>query len=413
MSTDLRVVIANGRFVLGRRLGGGAFGEVYTCMTIAEPVEEFAVKLEHSKSGSPAQLQHEARVYMSLARGGVNVGIPKVRWVGTEGDFNVLVMELVGPSLSDLMEYCSGRFDSKTCMILAHQAISRLQYVHACGYLHRDLKPDNLAMGLGKRSHHLYLIDFGLAKKYRDNNGHIPFRDGKSLTGTARYVSIATHKGQQQSRRDDLESLAHVLIFIGKANLPWQSVQCRNKQERFDKIMAMKIATPPSVLCTRLPPAFAKLLTYSRALKFEEEPHYEQCRQFFEADMSEKGYEFDYGYMWVADNCRDTLSHSRLSSVKEGSSISGAPQAANSTRGGVSTTGGSLLGSHRSGFGGRIRPGGNRFGSPLARPAGRSPGRISPQAKALDVTDPMEILASASFEGASPGSGDGSVESPQ
>jgi len=334
MEPPPRVVIAQGRFVLGNRLGGGAFGEVYTCTAVkpreTETIEEFAVKIEPVKSPHAAQLHHEAYVYSALSRPSVMVGIPKVRWFGQEGDFNILVMELLGPSLVDLMAHCGGRFDGKSTMMLAHQAVSRLQYVHACGYLHRDLKPDNLAMGLGKRSHHLYLLDFGLSKKYRDHSGHIPFRDGKSLTGTARYVSIATHQGHQQSRKDDLESLAHVVIYLVRGNLPWQTVHARTKEEKFDKIKYAKINTSPSQLCSKLPVAFEKFLVYARGLGFADEPDYEHCRKFFEANLKDMDASFDYRYKWVRPTPAEGT-ESLSCSMKSGSDASAKPQSARST----------------------------------------------------------------------------------
>jgi len=404
MADERRITIGNGRFVMGRRLGGGAFGEVYTCTATTRPpdggpLEEFAVKLEPTKTSHQPHLFAEAKVYTSLQRPNVTVGIPKVRWFGVEGDFNVLVMELVGPSLTELLEFCHGRFDSKTVMMLAHQAISRLQFVHVLGYLHRDLKPDNLAMGMGKRSHHLYLIDFGLAKKYMDKSTqHIPFRDGKSLTGTARYVSIATHKGMQQARRDDMESLGHVLIFLAKGSVPWQAVRSNNKNEKYEKIMAMKIATPPTVLCARLPNAFHKFLSYSRNLKFEEEPNYEYCRQLFEGDMADRGYEFDYQYSWVVPS-GDGSNLSSASKDKDGGESSANAQSGHSTLKGTRTASRSFSGS-----GARGRRGKGHMPRKAMMPrspagAGRSP---SPggEGAAADGADPMDWLAPGAAVGA-------------
>lgn len=340
-STIENITFGGGRFVFGRRLGGGAFGEVFLVRSTSGSPDRsdsnvYAAKLEPVNSTHQPHLFHEAKVYSSLAKPGLFVGIPKVRWYGIEGDFNVLVMELVGPSLTELLDFCRGKFEAKTVMMLAHQGISRLQYCHALGYLHRDLKPDNLTMGVGKRSHHLYLIDFGLAKKFMDRNGsHIPFRDGKSLTGTARYVSIATHKGLQQARRDDLESFAHVLIFLAKGLLPWQAVRSTSKSEKYEKIMAMKIATPPTVLCSRLPSSFHKFLSYSRSLKFEEEPNYDYCRQLFEADMKEKQYDFDYQYCWITQGAALTTDSSSIVLNDGGSTVaaqSGTSRKRNSTR---------------------------------------------------------------------------------
>jgi len=203
------------RYRLIRRIGGGAFGEVFVAHdTVTE--EQVAVKLEPVVTSHQAHLQHEARLYSYLYRGVVTVGLPRVRYFGREGDFIVMVMDLLGPSLEDLFTYCGNKFNMKTTLMLADQMISRLEFLHSMHYLHRDLKPENFAMGLGRRSHHVYMIDLGLAKRFRDAKtlDHITFIDGKSLTGTARYVSVATHLGHHQSRRDDMESLGFVLIYF-------------------------------------------------------------------------------------------------------------------------------------------------------------------------------------------------------
>lgn len=134
-----------------------------------------------------------------------------------------MVTELLGPSLEDLHKYCQGKFTLKTGLLLGRQMISRLEYFHSKQFVHRDVKPENFCMGSGSRSDILYLIDYGLSKRYSDpkSGAHIAFREGKQLTGTARYASLNTHLGQEQSRRDDMEAMAYVLIFLINGSLPW------------------------------------------------------------------------------------------------------------------------------------------------------------------------------------------------
>lgn len=211
---ELRV---GGKYRVGRKIGSGSFGEIYLGTNI-QTNEEVAIKLESVRSKHP-QLLYESRIYRILQGG---TGIPVIHWYGVEGDYNVLVMDLLGPSLEDLLQFCSRSFSIKTVLMLADQMISRIEYMHSKNFLHRDVKPDNFLIGLGRKANQVYAIDFGLAKKYRDpkTNQHIPYREGKNLTGTARYASINTHLGIEQSRRDDLEGLGYVFIYFLKGSLP-------------------------------------------------------------------------------------------------------------------------------------------------------------------------------------------------
>ncbi|RNF00624.1 casein kinase 1, partial [Trypanosoma rangeli] len=209
MSVELRV---GNRFRIGQKIGAGSFGEIFrgTNIQTGEPV---AIKLEQVKTRHP-QLAFEARFYRILNAGGGVVGIPNILFYGVEGEFNVMVMDLLGPSLEDLFSFCDRKLSLKTTLLLAEQMIARIEFVHSKSVIHRDIKPDNFLMGTGKKGHHVYIVDFGLAKRYRDprTHQHIPYKEGKSLTGTARYCSINTHIGIEQSRRDDLEGIGYVLM---------------------------------------------------------------------------------------------------------------------------------------------------------------------------------------------------------
>ncbi|KAI0988804.1 hypothetical protein GJ496_006919 [Pomphorhynchus laevis] len=180
------------RYRIGRKIGSGSFGDIYTG-TDAKTGEEVAMKLENLSS-KHLQLLMEYKIYTVLNG---SIGFPKALWFGTEGEYNVLVLDLLGPSLEDLFNYCSRRFSLKTVASLALQMIRRISRVHSHDYIHRDIKPDNFLMGLQANGHIVYLIDFGLAKKFKDRitGDHIPYKENRSLTGTARYASINTHLG--------------------------------------------------------------------------------------------------------------------------------------------------------------------------------------------------------------------------
>ncbi|EPS64220.1 hypothetical protein M569_10560 [Genlisea aurea] len=284
------------KFRLGRKIGSGSFGEIYLGTNV-QTNEEVAIKLENVKTKHP-QLLYESKLY-KLLQGGT--GIPGVRWFGVEGDYNVLVMDLLGPSLEDLFNFCSRKLSLKTVLMLADQMINRVEFIHSKSFLHRDIKPDNFLMGLGRRANQVYAIDFGLAKKYRDSSTHqhIPYRENKNLTGTARYASMNTHLGIEQSRRDDLESLGYVLMYFLRGSLPWQGLKAGNKKQKYDKICEKKVSTSIEALCRGYPTEFASYFHYCRSLRFEDKPDYAYLKRIFRDLFIREGFQFDYVFDWT------------------------------------------------------------------------------------------------------------------
>jgi len=174
--------------------------------------------------------------------------------------------------------------------------------MHSRGFLHRDIKPDNFLIGIGKRQHYIHIVDFGLAKRYKDprTDEHIPFRSDKSLTGTARYASLNTHLGQEQSRRDDLECLGFVLIYFMRGNLPWQGVRVVDKKEKYELIKSKKTDIPLETLCEGLPEEFVTYMRQCREMKFEERPEYTKLRNIFKELYYRNGFEYDFNFNWLA-----------------------------------------------------------------------------------------------------------------
>ncbi|KAL8208456.1 hypothetical protein R6Q57_007868 [Mikania cordata] len=210
-------------------------------------------------------------------------------------------MDLLGPSLEDLFNFCSRKLSLKTVLMLADQMINRIEFVHSKSFLHRDIKPDNFLMGLGRRANQVYIIDFGLVKKYRDTttHQHIPYRDNKNLTGTARYASMNTHLGIEQSRRDDLESLGYVLMYFLRGSLPWQGLKAGNKKQKYEKISEKKVSTSIEALCRGYPTEFASYFHYCRSLRFEDKPDYAYLKRIFRDLFIREGFQFDYVFDWT------------------------------------------------------------------------------------------------------------------
>ncbi|KAL5344275.1 serine/threonine protein kinase [Pseudogymnoascus australis] len=186
-----------------------------------------------------------------------------------------MVLDLLGPSLEDLFNFCN--------------------------LIHHDIKPDNFLMGVGKRGILVNIIDFGLAKKYRDprTHSHIPYRENRKFTGTARFASINTHMGVEQSRRDDMESLGYVMLYFCRGSLPWQGLKAATAKQKYDSVVFKKMATRIEVLCHGLPNEFAIYLNYTRSLRFDDKPDYVFLRKIFRDLFVREGFQYDYVFDWT------------------------------------------------------------------------------------------------------------------
>jgi serine/threonine protein kinase len=263
------------------KIGSGSYGDIYYAVDRSTR-EVLAAKLERTNQRRPhLPLEHD--LYRKLSGA---VGFPTVYWYGTEGVYNILIMQCLGPSLEDLVSKRhkrGGYFSLQTVLKIADQALQRLSYVHAQGYIHRDIKPDNFLVGRQRQKQTIYLVDFGLAKPYRHyrTQTHIRYKENKHLTGTPRYASLYNHRGIEQSRRDDLISLGYMLVYLAQGELPWQKVHSRGKTHRRRKIYETKRDTSHGDLCHGLPKEFCDYFTYCERLRFMEQPDYAYLRRLF------------------------------------------------------------------------------------------------------------------------------------
>ena len=286
-----------GKYKLIEQIGKGSFGLVYKGYHI-NTKDIVAVKLEkrNKNSSEPSKLLNEAKLYKKLS----HKNIPKVEWLGKSKKWNVLVMEFLGPSLEELFEYCNNKFSLKTVLLITFQVLNAIEKIHSSGIIHRDIKPDNFLIGYGDHYKKIYIIDFGLSKNFMNNNTfqHNDYKRCKQFTGSFRYCSIKNHKGIEQSRRDDLESIGYMLLYFLKGRLPWQGMIADSKKEKMKKIYNKKVDTDIKKLCKDCPEEFITYLKYCKRLRYSEKPDYRYLKQIFKNLFKKHNFKYDYKYDW-------------------------------------------------------------------------------------------------------------------
>lgn len=288
--------LVHGRWAIHPRIGSGSYSEVHRGVD-QETQENVAIKFEWIYAEKSGKLLQEAELYKSLPEEG---HVPRVRWSGTEGEYNILVMELLGPSLEDLLDAGIGKFGLQTVIMIGLQIIDRIEFVHKCGILHRDIKAENLLIGTGDTQNRVYLVDFGLAKKYLCQDGsHIQCAQKHSLTGTARYVTLNVHRGLEPSRRDDLGSVGYLLVYLFLGELPWQGISAKSKKTRRKQIQIRKEQTSHQDLCKGMPAQFVEYLNACDSWKFEGTPDYDHLKQLMQRAMKDCEFELDWKFEWM------------------------------------------------------------------------------------------------------------------
>ena len=288
-------IMVGGKYLLLKKIGDGSFTQIFEGIDIFDKTK-VAIKLEPNSIKYP-QLLFESQLLSSIQ----GIGIPKIYWAGISGEYNVMVMELLGNNLEELFQNCNKKFSLKTVLMLAEQIIDRIYHFHEHHYIHRDIKPQNFVIGINDNEHIIHLVDFGLAKKYIEEytKFHIPLRQGIKLTGTIRFASCNAMNKKELSRRDDMESIGYLLIYLIKGSLPWQGLKIKQKNEKYEKIREMKIDLDINKLCEGIPEEFGDYIKMVRKLEFEEEPEYPKYINLFGELFKKNKFYKDYAYDWI------------------------------------------------------------------------------------------------------------------
>lgn len=279
-----RIVLDDG--IITKKIGSGSFGDVYLAESYddAEKHNKIACKIEerYDELGDKkaSRLLLEYKNYKYLHKRNFGKGIPKILKYHQCKDYNIMYMQLLGPSLEDLFNNCSRKFSNNTTRCIAIQIIELLKKLHQNNFIHRDIKPNNFLVD-AETQQYVNMVDLGLSKKYIHNKVHQENRKRKSLTGTARYASIYVHKGNNPSRRDDLISVGYMMIYFLKGKLPWQGLQKRKDLFSVDIICEKKINTSLDVLCQGVDKCFYTYLRYTCNLAYDETPDYSYMISLF------------------------------------------------------------------------------------------------------------------------------------
>ena len=283
-----------GKYKISKIIGKGSFGCVFEGVYLLDN-SKVAIKVDNKNADS--QLLQIESTFLSILKG---YGIPEIKSFGHHGKFYIMVQELLGYNLMQLRQYIKG-FTIKDIAMIGIQIIDRIEYVHSKNILHRDIKPENFVIGYNNSSI-IYIIDFGISRKYRSSRTgkHLKYQLIGKMFGTVRYASYNASRGLEQSRRDDLESIGYMLIYLAKGDLPWKGInlKAQDKEKRYIHMLLLKKFTAAEVICQNLPQEFVDYVKYCRQLKFEQQPDYEYLRNLFKSILLRLNTINDMKFSW-------------------------------------------------------------------------------------------------------------------
>jgi serine/threonine protein kinase len=286
-------LIFQNKYTLLNKIGEGSFGEVF--LTIDNENKKYASKVEEKTK--KLRLKAEFNIYKKiLNKIQEPIGIPNVYTYIETTDYNILVMDLLGISLEAKFNESNRKFNLSTIYAIAVDMVNIISFVHSKGFLHRDIKPNNFLFSNTLPHDKLYIMDFGLSKQYIQDRSHIDIKFDRNLIGTARYASLNIHWGIEPSRRDDLESIGYILIYLLKGKLPWQGLKGDKHKSQIEKIGDKKLMTSLDTLCEGLHKCFYLYLDYCKKLKFESKPDYQYLVNLFKMSAEEHTIKIEYNF---------------------------------------------------------------------------------------------------------------------